>query len=115
MIVEYIAKFLAGGLFVCIFALIAQVCQPKQFAGVFSAAPSVLLAGLAITLLTKGTTHAIETAEGAIAGAVGMICYCIAANPAIKRHKAIIGSTIALSVWLIVSFCAFFLMSFAWQ
>ena len=53
MVLEYIARFLAGGILVCLFALISEVCKPKQFAGLFSAAPSVLLAGLVLTLLFK--------------------------------------------------------------
>jgi hypothetical protein len=111
MLLEYGAKFLAGGCLVCTFALISQICQPKQFAGIFSAAPSVLLAGLAITLLTKGATPAALTAQGAIAGAIGMVFYCIVANPEIKRHKAIVGSLLSLSAWFLASFCAFALMS----
>lgn len=56
MLLEYIARFVAGGLLVCLFSLISQVCEPKQFAGLFSAAPSVLLAGLVLTLFIKGAT-----------------------------------------------------------
>lgn len=107
MLLEYLAKFIAGGLLVCVFALIAQVCMPKQFSGIFSAAPSVLLAGLTIILLTKGATHATLAAEGAIAGAIGMICYCLVATPAIKRYQALPGSLLALSVWFLSAFCAF--------
>jgi Protein of unknown function (DUF3147) len=110
MVLEYFAKFVAGGLLVCIFALISQVCMPKQFAGIFSTAPSVLLAGLAVTLLTKGATQAMLTAEGAIAGAIGMIFYCVVATPMIKRYQALVGSILSLSVWFLVSFCAFALM-----
>lgn len=110
MMLEYVAKFVAGGLLVCIFALISQICKPKQFAGIFSTAPSVLLAGLAVTLLTKGTTHAVLTAEGAIAGAVGMVFYCVIATPTIKQHKALVGSTLSLAGWFLVSFCTFALM-----
>lgn len=111
MLLEYGAKFLAGGLLVCVFAMISQVCQPKQFAGIFSAAPSVLLAGLTITLLMKGAQHAALTAEGAIAGAVGMVFYCMVVNREMKRHKALVGSIISLSVWLVASFVTFGLMS----
>ena len=110
MVLEYIAKFIAGGLLVCLFALIAEVCEPKQFAGLFSAAPSVLLAGLALTLLARNTASATQTAEGAIAGAVGMIFYCLIATRAIKRYKALAGSLIALLGWLAVAFAVFFAM-----
>lgn len=110
MILEYIARFIAGGLLVCVFALISQVCMPKQFAGIFSTAPSVLLAGLAITLVVHGAAHATLTAEGAIAGALGMIFYCRIVVNAMKRHKVIVGSIISLSGWCIVAFGAFALL-----
>jgi hypothetical protein len=115
MLLEYVAKFVAGGLLVCIFALISQACKPKQFAGIFSTAPSVLLAGLIVTLLTRGATHAMLNAEGAIAGAIGMVVYCVIATPMIKRHQAIVGSVMSLSGWFLASFCAFALMHVAWQ
>lgn len=110
---EYLARFVAGGLLVCLFALVAEVSQPKQFAGLFSAAPSVLVAGVALTLLTKGAASAILTAEGAIAGAVGMIVYCLVAVPAIQRHKVLGGSILSLAAWFLVSFGVFALMSIA--
>jgi uncharacterized membrane protein len=111
MILSYLAKFIAGGLLVCVFALISQVCKPKQFAGIFSAAPSVLLAGLGITLLTKGAIHAALTTEGATAGAIGLICYCVMATPAIKRFKTIMGVIVSLLGWSLASLCAFVVLS----
>ncbi len=111
MILSYLAKFIAGGLLVCVFALISQVCMPKQFAGIFSAAPSVLLAGLVITLLTKGATHAALTTEGAIAGALGLLCYCVMATPAIKRFKTNMGVIASLLGWSLASLCAFVVLS----
>lgn len=110
---EYLARFVAGGFLVCLFALAAQVLQPKQFAGLFSAAPSVLVAGIAITLLAKGAASAALTAEGAIAGAVGMIVYCLLAVPAIQRFKALVGSLLSLSVWFLMAFGVFALLSIA--
>jgi hypothetical protein len=37
MLLEYIARFVAGGLLVCAFALVSEMYKPKQFAGIFSA------------------------------------------------------------------------------
>lgn len=110
MLLEYIIRFVVGGLLVCSFALISQLCKPKQFAGIFSAAPSVLLAGLIITLFTKGTSHAILTVEGAIAGAIGLIAYCIAATPAIKHMKTLPGSLLSLVAWFLVAVGTFALL-----
>ncbi len=110
MILEYLARFVAGGLLVCLFAFISEICNPKHFAGIFSAAPSVLLAGILITLFAKGAAPAVLTAEGAIAGAVGMIGYCLVATPAIQRYKTLPGSVLSLIGWFLVAFAAFALL-----
>lgn len=102
-LVVYIARFLVGGALVCAFALVSQVCAPKRFAGLFSAAPSVLTAGLAVTLISETAEKAALTAGGAATGAVGLIAYCLAATPAIRRFKALRGSAMTVVVWLVVS------------
>lgn len=105
-LIVYIARFLVGGALVCAFALVSEVCAPKRFAGIFSAAPSVLTAGLAVTLLAEATEKAALTAGGAATGAIGMIAYCLAATPAIRRFHALRGSAAALVLWLVVSVAA---------
>jgi hypothetical protein len=35
----YLAKFLAGGILVVLFAVISEMFQPKRFAGLFAAGP----------------------------------------------------------------------------
>ena len=110
MILEYLARFLAGGLLVCVFAFISEICKPRQFAGIFSSAPSVLLAGLVITLFAKGADAAVLTAQGAIAGAVAMIVFCLAASRTIQRYRALRGSALALICWFLTSFAVFMLM-----
>ena len=102
-----IAKFVLGGLLVCAFALVSEVFTPKRFAGLFSAAPSVLVAGLAVTLLAMTANKAALTAQGAIAGALGMIAYCLACTPLIRRFKALGGASLALLLWGAVSFGAY--------
>lgn len=102
-IVVYIARFLVGGALVCAFALVSEVCAPKRFAGLFSAAPSVLTAGLAVTLIAETTEKAALTAGGAATGAVGLIAYCLAATPAIRRFKALRGSAMVVALWLVVA------------
>lgn len=102
-----VAKFLVGGILVCVFAFISDVFMPKRFSGIFSSAPSVLVAGLAVTLIADGASKAQLTAEGAIAGAIGMIAFCLVAVPAIRRLKAMKGSLVALAVWCAVAFAAF--------
>lgn len=102
-LVSYAARFFAVGALVCVFALISEVCTPKRFAGIFSAAPSVLVASLAITLVAQNSAKAVSTAEGAIAGAVGLIAYCLVSTPAIRRFKSLAGSGLAVIAWSAVA------------
>ena len=57
-------RALAGGSFVVAFALIGEAAHPKSFSGLFSAAPSVALAGLLVTALAKTAHAAGEAALG---------------------------------------------------
>ena len=103
----YIAKFCVGGALVCAFALVSEVFSPKRFAGIFSAAPSVLTASLAITLVAETAGKAALDAQGAAVGAVGLITYCLVATPLTRRFKALAGSSLAVLVWLVVAMGAY--------
>src|ERR1700744_3210483 len=45
-LMEYLVRFLVGGIVVSAFAVISDVLRPKSFAGLFCAAPSLALATL---------------------------------------------------------------------
>ncbi|HZU61434.1 MAG TPA: DUF3147 family protein, partial [Solirubrobacteraceae bacterium] len=74
-------KAVAGGSLVVAFALLSQALEPKRFAGLFGAAPSVALAGLTVTLLDKGSHDARLEGLGMLAGAAGMIAYAACIIP----------------------------------
>jgi hypothetical protein len=103
-LLEWGLKALAGGLLVVAFAVAAQMINPKRLAGILSAAPSVALGSLAVTLVIKGVPDAQTAARGMILGAVGFTAYCIAAVPALARWGAWRGSGGALVVWFAVAF-----------
>lgn len=92
-------KGLAGGCLVVAFALLSEGLSPKRFAGLFSAAPAVAIAGLSITLLDKGSHDAHLNAVGMIAGGVGMACYAAAAVPLLRRLRASRAAAAALVAW----------------
>jgi uncharacterized membrane protein (GlpM family) len=96
-------KGLAGGSLVTAFALLSQGLSPKRFAGLFSAAPAVAIAGLAIVLLDKGAHDAHENAIGMLAGSAGMIAYATAAVPLLRSMRASRAATTALVAWLAVA------------
>ena len=93
-------KALAGGGLVVGFSGLGDVLKPKAFAGMFGAAPSVALASLVITALTSGPSKAATASHGMVAGAVGMICYTIAASALVKRFGALAGSVLAWFAWI---------------
>jgi uncharacterized membrane protein (GlpM family) len=94
---------LAGGALVLAFALLAETLQPKRFAGLFSAAPAVAVASLAIGLATKPASQSHESAIGMVAGAVAMVAYVLAVVPALRRTSAVGASAGAVLVWLAVA------------
>ena len=98
-----ICKGLAGGGLVVVFAVISECLAPKRFAGLFSAAPAVALAGLTITLLDKGAHDAHENAVGMIAGSAGMIAYAMATIPLLRRTRASRAAVAGLGAWTLVA------------
>jgi hypothetical protein len=53
-VLEYLLRFIAGGVVVSAFAVVGDILRPKSFAGLFGAAPSIALATILITLSQKG-------------------------------------------------------------
>jgi Protein of unknown function (DUF3147) len=98
-----LAKGLAGGLLVVAFALLSAGLSPKRFAGLFSAAPAVALAGLTIAVLDKGGHAAHESAAGMIAGSVGMVVYAAVVVQLLLRTRALRAAALALGAWVVVA------------
>jgi uncharacterized membrane protein (GlpM family) len=98
-----VIKGLAGGGLVVAFALLSEGLRPKRFAGLFSAAPAVGLAGLGIVLPDKGGHAGHENAAGMLAGSGGMIAYAAAAVPLLRRFRASLAATIAVAAWTVVA------------
>jgi hypothetical protein len=94
---------MAGGTLVVVFALISEALKPKAFAGLFSAAPSVALASLAVTVVFEGVNRARTDSVGMVVGGIGMSACCVLAAVAIPRTRAVWGSAIAWTGWAAVS------------
>ena len=99
---EYLARFLIGGLAVSAFAMLGDLLRPKSFAGLFGAAPSVALGTLAITLLLYDASYAAAQSRTMIWGAVALCLYSLAVGQLLmRRHwNAFPATTAALVVWL---------------
>ncbi|TMF86959.1 MAG: DUF3147 family protein [Chloroflexi bacterium] len=96
-------KALIGGLAVVGFSLIGHAGHPKRFAGLFSAAPSVAVASLAITAIVKGADGTVPYARGMLVGSAGMLVYGVVSLYLIQRLHALIGSILAWLAWLVVA------------
>jgi len=103
-------KAVLGGLLVVLFALVGEVLQPKEFAGLLAASPSVATASLLVTSIDKGADAVRLSALGMAAGAVGMILYCIVGVYAVRRFKAKVGSLVAAPAWCVPVLVLYFLL-----
>jgi hypothetical protein len=103
---EYGFRFLAGGIAVSAFAALGDTLRPKSFAGLLSAAPSIALATLFLTLSQKGAPFAAEEGRSMIIGAFSLACYSWSVCLLLKRF--LISSRTATMTALIVWFSAAF-------
>jgi hypothetical protein len=97
-------KGVAGGVLVVVFAVIGEVIRPRSIAGIISGAPAVASAGLAVTVLTTGVMSAWDQSLAMIAGAAGLIVWCLVAVDTVKRFGGWKGSLAATVVWFAVTF-----------
>jgi len=93
-------KMLNGGLFVVGFALVGEILQPKRFAGLFSAAPSVALANMIVVIAGKGYGDGIANTRGMLVGAVAFVVSALGGVVLIRRYRAMLGSVLMAVIWL---------------
>lgn len=94
-------RFLLGGLLVSFFALIGDVVRPRRIAGLFSAAPSVALATLALTVSHSGSLVASVEARSMLLSGVAFVLYaCVVARKLARGRWPVWAITLgALAVW----------------
>lgn len=103
---DTVLRFVIGGFFVTVFAVIGDLFKPKTFAGLFGAAPSVALATLALTIHKQGKTYAAMEARSMLAGAAALLVYCCIVTWLLKRYhlRALAATTSAAFAWFVVAF-----------
>lgn len=102
-------KALFGGTLVVAFSGLGDVLKPRAFAGLFGAAPSVAVASLFVTVMASGAARAVVSSRGMVAGAAGMVAYCVAASALVKRFGALAGSVLAYLAWIVTAVAAWWL------
>ena len=99
---DLLIRFMAGGLVVSVFAMLGDVFRPKSFAGLFSAAPSIALATVGLTIAHEGSRYASVEARSMVLGAVAFFLYASAVSWVLMRYRpsALKTSVALLPLWL---------------
>jgi len=103
---QILVRFLVGGAVVSAFAVVGDLLKPKSFAGRFSAAPSVALATLGLTVVTEGASYAATEARSMMAGAIAFTAYASFVSWVMMRYKlkALLVTICSIPLWLGVAF-----------
>lgn len=106
MLADLAVRFAIGGLIVSIFAVVGDVLQPKSFAGIFGAAPSVALASLGLAYITKGDAHAALEGRSMVAGAIALGAYSMLVSRLLLHYQwnTLVATGLSWFLWLAVAF-----------
>ena len=109
---QFIFRFVVGGLVVSLFAAFGDVLKPKSFAGLFGAAPSIALATLGLTIVADGKLYAAQEARSMIAGALAFLLYATVTIRLIMRYGLHAGPAAfsAVAAWLVCAVGAWLLV-----
>jgi hypothetical protein len=102
---EYVIRFVAGGLLVSLFALLGDILRPKSFAGLFGAAPSIALVSLSLAFLKHGGGYVSIEGRSMILGAVAFAVYSLLVCQLLMRARSSARAATAMAtvVWLAVA------------
>jgi hypothetical protein len=103
---EYVIRFLAGGVIVSLFAILGDVLRPKSVAGLFGAAPSVALATLALAFAKHSSNYVAAESRAMILGAAALGVYSFAVCQLLMRAQfsALASTLCAAAAWFITAF-----------
>jgi hypothetical protein len=103
---EYVIRFLVGGVIVAAFSLLGDVLRPKSFAGLFGAAPSVALATLALAFSKQGPVYVATEGRSMVLGALAFLVFGFLVCQLLMRLRipALAATGSMLAVWLGVAF-----------
>ena len=69
---EYVIRFLAGGMLVSVFAVLGDMLRPKSFAGLLGAAPSIALVTLSLAFWTQRGGYAAIEGRSMVLGSMAL-------------------------------------------
>jgi hypothetical protein len=107
---QILIRFLVGGAVVAVFAMVGDVLQPKSFAGLFGAAPSVALATLGLTRVARGALYTAIEARSMIAGGIALFAYASFVSWIMTRYKlnALWVTMGSIPLWFGVALCVWY-------
>jgi uncharacterized protein DUF3147 len=102
---ELAVRFLLGGAIVSIFAVVAEMWEPKTFAGIFGAAPSVALASLAMAFHKHGGDYVAIEGRTIVVGSLALFTYSCACVAVAKREHVPVwlGAAAAWVLWFMTA------------
>ena len=102
---DYVIRFLAGGIVVSLFAVAGDILRPKSFAGLFGAAPSVALATLSLAFWKHGAGYVATEGRSMIFGAAALAAYSFLVCQMLMRLRwsALTATLAAIGAWLVVA------------
>lgn len=102
---DYLIRFLAGGIVVSLFAIAADVLHPKSFAGLFGAAPSVALATLTLAFWKHGGSYVATEGRSMILGGIALAVYSFLVCQLLMRVRcsALTATLTATAAWFVVA------------
>jgi uncharacterized membrane protein (GlpM family) len=106
MIGELALRFVLGGIIVSLFAVTGEMFEPKTFAGIFGAAPSVALATLALASWKHGGEYVATEAQSMLLGSFALFVYGAACVATTRRRElpVCVGGVLAWGAWGAVAF-----------
>jgi Protein of unknown function (DUF3147) len=87
VLAELLLRFLLGGAIVAAFSVLGELFEPKCFAGIFGAAPSVALAALALSFARHPPEEAALLARSMLFGAVAFYVYGATCVATMRRER----------------------------
>jgi hypothetical protein len=104
--VDYVIRFIAGGVVVSLFALLGDLLRPKSFAGLFGAAPSVALATLSLAFWKEGAAYVATEGRSMVLGSLALAFYSVGVCQLMVRMRAsaLLATTCTTALWLAAAF-----------
>ncbi len=114
--IDLVIRFLVGGAVVSFFAMLGDVLRPKSFAGLFSAAPSVALATIALTIHKNGKVFAAQEAKTMMLGAAAFLIYTVLVSFVLRRYRpsALKATIVLLPVWFAAALGSWLMLAGRW-